>query len=169
MALGLELAGFKRWERCMEKTNMECFRGLYRPKQPVTCCENIWVDLQTASDEECRIESNTNSLHHLLALRFPKAYPTEKELAGTFDISEKTVRKWSALYVQKIQLLQAKKVSDEMQNEWPNSNACCWYYTKSWFLTPSFLLFCCLCGFISLLCSGTTLRMALFSLCPSGT
>ena len=28
----------------------------------------------------------------------------------TFDMSEKTVRKWSALYVRKIQLLQAKKV-----------------------------------------------------------
>jgi len=46
-----------------------------------------------------------------------KGYPTETELAGTFAMSEKTVRKWTSFYVQKIQLLKEEKVRRKIDDD----------------------------------------------------
>ena len=107
MALGLDIAGFKNWEICKEKTNMERFQGWYEAKTKT--CAAIWADLQMTTDEVGRIESDANPVHLLLALRFLRAYPSELELSGSFQMSEKTVRKWSDLFVRKIQSLKSKK------------------------------------------------------------
>jgi hypothetical protein len=108
MALGLERAGFIRWKNHNYKTNLEHFKGWYgaSPKS----CEIIWVDLQTAIEEEFRINSDANPLHLLLTLHFLKSYQTESILAPTFRMTEKTARKWIGIYMGKMQMLKIKKV-----------------------------------------------------------
>ena len=113
MILGLESAGFTGWERTSNAANVERFRCWYGPRPK--CCEKIWFDLQNSV--ECCIGSDANPLHFLLALRFLKGYPTETELAETFAMSEKTVRKWTSFYVQKIQLLKEEKVRRKIDDD----------------------------------------------------
>ena len=115
MILGLESAGFSGWERTSNATNVERFRCCWYGPRP-KCCEKIWFDLQNSV--ECCIGIDANPLHFLLALRFLKGYPsTETELAGTFAMSEKTVRKWTSFYVQKIQLLKEEKVRRKIDDD----------------------------------------------------
>ena len=109
MRLGLQIAGFDKWETYMEHTNIARFRAWYGPT-PTTCAK-VWLDLQSSTVDGCSIGSDANPVHLLLALRFLKAYPSETELAGTFQISEKSVRKWSAAYTRKLQLLLPQMVS----------------------------------------------------------
>ena len=109
MGMGLELAGYKRWQSYKEGKNVEHFKAWFGAK-PISC-EKIWVDLQTTTNEEARIKKSANPLHLLLALHFLKAYPTEKKFAAIFSMSEVTVRKWSSLYIRKLQLLKSEKVS----------------------------------------------------------
>jgi hypothetical protein len=68
IALGLDLAGFKPWNTYKVKKNVERFKGLYGASPPKSC-EEIWVDLQMATEEEGRIDSDANVCHFLLALR----------------------------------------------------------------------------------------------------
>jgi hypothetical protein len=51
-------------------------------------------------------------------------YPTEKHLCTMFQMSEKTVRRWSGIFSRKLQLLLPSKVS----NVSPSGNAH-WYLT----------------------------------------
>jgi hypothetical protein len=117
MAIGLELAGYKRWQSYKEKANIQRFKAHYGavPKS----CENIWVDLQVTTDEECRIEGDASPRLLLLGLRFLWVYPTEKHLCTMFQMSEKTVRRWSGIFSRKLQLLLPSKVS----NVSPSGNA----------------------------------------------
>jgi hypothetical protein len=117
MALGLELAGYKKWQSYKEKNNIERFKAQYGalPKS----CENIWIDLQMAIDHECCVKSDASPRLLLLALRFLWVYPTENQLCTMFDMSEKTVRKWSGVFSRKLQLLLPKKVSTML----PSGNA----------------------------------------------
>lgn len=110
MALGLELVGYKHWRRYKEKANIERFKAHFGalPKS----CEKIWVDLQMTTDDECRIESDANLRFLLLALRFVFSYPSEMQLSAMFQMSEKTVRKWSGVYTRKLQLLLPNMVSN---------------------------------------------------------
>jgi hypothetical protein len=110
MALGLELAGYKRWQSYKEEANIKRFKAQYGALPE--SCENIWVDLQTTPDEDCCIESDASPRLLLLALRFLWVYPTEKQLCTMFDMSEKTVRKWSGIFSRKLQLLLPNKVSN---------------------------------------------------------
>lgn len=114
MALGLELAGYKRWRKYKVKTNIERFRAHFGalPKS----CENIWFDLQMSANPECRIDSDADPKHLLLAFNFLWEYPTQKKLFTMFQLTEKTVGKWSKLYTRKIQLLLPSKVSFEMDD-----------------------------------------------------
>jgi len=109
MALGLELAGYKRWRRYKEKANIERFKAHFGclPKS----CENIWIDLQTTTNAECHIDSAADPKHLLLALNFLWEYPTEKRLFTMFQVTEKTARKWCEIYTRKIQLLLPDKVN----------------------------------------------------------
>lgn len=112
MALGLELAGYKRWRRYKEKANIERFKAHFGalPKS----CEKMWIDLQTTTNDECRIDSGANPKHFLLALHFLWEYPTEKKLFTMFQLTEKTVRKWWEIYARKIQLLLPDMVSESI-------------------------------------------------------
>ena len=109
MRLGLRIAGFDKWEAYMEHTNIARFRAWYG-STPKTCAK-VWLDLRSSTVDGCSIGADANPMHLLLALRFLKAYPSETELAGTFQISEKSVRKWSAEYTRKLQLLLPQMVS----------------------------------------------------------
>jgi hypothetical protein len=113
MALGLEYAGDKRWNQQNHLYNVESFKAWYAAS-PKTC-EEIWVDLQMAPEEEGRIDSDANPLFLLLALCFLKGYSTERKLACMFNMNEKTVRKWCASFTRKVQLLKVKKVSNQWQ------------------------------------------------------
>jgi hypothetical protein len=117
MALGLELAGYKQWQSYKETANIKRFKAHYGALPKV--CENIWIDLQMATDEECRIKSDASPRLLLLGLRFLWVYPTESQLCTMFEMSEKTVRKWSGVFSRKLQLLLPNKVS----NMSPSHNA----------------------------------------------
>ena len=109
MALGLELAGYKKWMRYKEKPNIQRFKSQFGalPKS----CESIWHDLQTSTDAEHRIASDADPKHLLLAFRWLYKYPTETDLGRMFQMTEKTVRKWREEYVPKVQSLLRDKVS----------------------------------------------------------
>jgi hypothetical protein len=109
MSLGLDIAGFKNWRRSKKKSNLERFQAWYSANPLI--CAKIWVDLQTITDEEGRIEGDENPVFLLLALRFLRAYPTEIELSATFQMTQKTVRTHCSVWVRKLQLLKFKKVS----------------------------------------------------------
>ena len=53
MRLGLEIAGFKKWDTYEEHTNVARFRGWYGPSAKI--CSKIWLDLQSSTFDECRI------------------------------------------------------------------------------------------------------------------
>lgn len=108
LALGLELAGYKDFRLYNENRNIERFKSHFgtSPKS----CEDIFKDMQTIGNEESRLR-NAKPQHLLLGLRFLWAYPTERDLGRMFQMSEKTVRKWSGIYVFHIHLLLPTKVS----------------------------------------------------------
>ena len=102
MRLGLQIAGFDKWETYMEHTNIARFRAWYGPT-PKTCAK-VSLDLQSSTNDGVCIGTDANPMHLLVALRLLKAYPSETELAGTFQISEKSVRKWGTEYIRKLHL-----------------------------------------------------------------
>jgi len=112
LGLGLKLAGYKHWRRYKEKPNLERFRSHFGvlPKT----CEDMWSDMLTSTDPECRLESNADPKHLLLGIHFLWKYKTEQQLFTMFQLTEKTVRKWCSLYVQKMQLLLPNKVCGAM-------------------------------------------------------
>jgi hypothetical protein len=103
MKHGLETAGFSKWEKYLEHTNVDRFRGWYgcRPK----ICETVWMKMEQNVDDEFGIDEIANPMYLLLALRFLNAYETELELAGHFKMSEKAVRKYCGMYATKVSLL----------------------------------------------------------------
>ena len=98
---GLEVAGFKGWQKCKLKTNVERFKALFGTTPAV--CKMVWDDMETSA-------SKMIPLHLLLALRYLKAYPLEVELLAMFKMSKKTVRKWYNIGITEIQKLKSKKV-----------------------------------------------------------
>ena len=104
MKLGLETAGFSKWETYLEHTNVHRFRGWYGCS-PKVCAKAWTMILQNDDDEFAIAEGSANPIHLLLALHFLNAYSTELELAGLFKMSEKAVRKYCGMYARKIQLL----------------------------------------------------------------
>ena len=105
MALGLEIHGYKRWERCKVSTNIERFKKLYGTT-PLSC-EKLWQDLSV--DGQLR---KANPKLFLLALDFLWAYETEDRLTPRYGMaSPKTCRKHIREYVLKIQSMLRKMVS----------------------------------------------------------
>jgi hypothetical protein len=123
MRLGLETAGFSKWETYLEQRNIDRFRSWYGCRPAV--CEAVWIKLQEQNvddeEEECggNREHSANPMHLLLGLRFLWAYSTEVELAGLFKMNEKAVRKYCGVYAHRIQLLLADMVS------WQKAAICC--------------------------------------------
>lgn len=73
----------------------------------------LWEALQTTSNIPIDQEPNAKlSLSLLLqTLHFLYRYPTEVEREGFFDVSPKTLRKWSWYYAKRIQALKAEKIT----------------------------------------------------------
>ena len=105
--LGLEMAGFKRLANSSEKTNFDRFNSLYGAT--ARSCHELFLQISEVDDRQ------VHPKYFLLALRFLKEYPTEQQLCGMFNIqSEKTVRKWTKIYVKKIQELLPAKVRKDV-------------------------------------------------------
>lgn len=107
--LGLELAGYKRWHQYEEKRQIERFKAFYglHPKS----CEQIWIDLQTTTNDEYRIDGNANPRDLLLGIYFLWEYPTERKFNPIFHLCEETVRNKCKIWTKKIQSLLPDMVS----------------------------------------------------------
>ena len=94
-----------------QSTSLSRFRSFYG-SNPIVYAE-IWQDLQTSLIPEARITTDAvflNLNYFLLAICFLKCYYTEAQLAGMFNICEKTARKCCWFFAKKIQALRAAKV-----------------------------------------------------------
>jgi len=100
-ALGLETAGYERYANWKEKTQNEKFNAFYG-SHPIVL-ETIWTELQLAEDPTVRIDASTADPEHLLlACRYLWKYPTETDLCATFNMTEKTVRKYCRIWVKRL-------------------------------------------------------------------
>ena len=113
LRIGLLCAGFdaNRHIRVAEETNVRRFQSHYGSSPLV--CSMIWKDLVTAPGQVLPKSATFDKF--LMALYFLKEYPTKEKLAGMWYTCEKSARKWSWFFVNKIQALQAKKVSHVFQ------------------------------------------------------
>jgi hypothetical protein len=107
----LELAGFSGCtiRHNKKKMNRERFKDSFYASPQIV--ENIFDDIQDEDLGESRI-SKPNPLYLLLGLFYLKKYPTKHALAAFLDSTEKTVLTWAKGYVQAIQALKKKKVSN---------------------------------------------------------
>jgi hypothetical protein len=107
---GLSLAGFdeRKQERSCAVTNLRRFHGHYGVS-PETCAA-VFEDLQTTETPAAWI-NKPNTSYMMMALNWIKTYKTEEQLAGRYNILEKTARKWVWAYTRAIQALKEEKVS----------------------------------------------------------
>ena len=105
--LGLDAVGFDKRRQRNATTNNTRFCACYGagPKS----CVKILEDLQTTGNVEARI-NEPNLIDFLMAMNWLKTYKTESELAGLFNVDEKTSRKWVWKYVKAIRALKHQKV-----------------------------------------------------------
>ena len=92
---GLRLVGFEihRILSVSRRTNVDRFKSHYG-SDPVVYAQ-IWEDLQfTTIPEACIDTRAVSSSHFLMTMYFLKCYPNEAQLAASFSICKKTVRKW---------------------------------------------------------------------------
>ena len=104
---GLNSVGFRnhRVQNVSRATNVERFRAHYG-SNPLVYAQ-IWEDLQ----QLIHFEATAKDFHlFLMSVHFLKCYPTEAQLAATFNVCEKTVRKWCWFFARKIQELKDHKV-----------------------------------------------------------
>jgi hypothetical protein len=110
---GLALVGFSatRFEKVSRAANLARFRAHYG-SNPIVYAQ-IWEDLQTTEIPEARIDNVTalDLVFFLMTINFLKCYTTEAQLAATFQVCERTARKWCWTYARKIQALKHQKVS----------------------------------------------------------
>jgi hypothetical protein len=108
--LGFQLRGFTGWDHSGEVAQEEKFRSVFGTNSQVI--ESIWLELQTAGFQECRINTAiTKPLHLLLTYQWLKAYESVKELHTGFNMAENTIRKHIRMVLHKIALLRKIKVS----------------------------------------------------------
>lgn len=105
--IGLELAGFTRarQERTIQRTNRERFRSWYGISPQA--CSALFEDLQAAPARVAK----ANCRFFLMALNWLKNYRSEAELAGQFNMDEKTARKHIWMYARAFQALKPEKIS----------------------------------------------------------
>jgi hypothetical protein len=117
---GLRLVGFnlQRVQNVSQKENLARFRAHYG-SNPIVYTK-IWEDLQVTPCHDALVDCKHADLAlFLMAIHFLKCYPTEAQLAATFRVCERSVRKWCRYYACKIQALKEVKVSSAtvMQSE----------------------------------------------------
>jgi hypothetical protein len=110
MKLGLHYAGFnnQRQQRVDMSTNLQHFWASYGAL-PISCAQ-IFEDVQ-ADDIGVSKIVKPNAIYLLMTLCWLNTYVTENHLAGQFNISKNTVRKWCWAYSKSIQAQKQKKVS----------------------------------------------------------
>ena len=108
-ALGLEMVGFlpHRQARVCAKTNMDRFLSSYGIVP--AACSAVFDDLQTTAVDRARLD-NPDPFHFLVTLNWMKTYKLEHEMAGFFDVYEKTARTIIWVYVKAIRALKAEKI-----------------------------------------------------------
>lgn len=118
MSMGLRLVGFddRRIQNAGDILNHRRFRAWYGSNPNVYA--TLWEDLLTTDNVEARLPTKLMGRqaafnHFLMCLHFLKAYPVEEHRAATFKVCERTSRKWTWYYVQRIAALKEQKVSFE--------------------------------------------------------
>jgi hypothetical protein len=108
MHLGLDVAGFKgRRQQTNYNLKLKRFRSVFGPS-PKTVVD-IFTETQHNGLGEWRMEK-PNAIYLLMTLSWLNTYQTEHNLAGTYGLNEKTVRRWIWAYTYSIQALKQKKV-----------------------------------------------------------
>jgi hypothetical protein len=110
---GLRFVGFdtQRVQNVSLTLNLRRFKSHYG-SHPIVYVQ-IWNDLQSTPCLDAFVDSKTiNLVFFLMTLHFFKCYPTEEQLAESFQVGERSVRKWCRFYAQKIQALKEQKVSE---------------------------------------------------------
>ena len=113
LSRGLLLAGYDKRRRDLNKisrkTAVRRFKSFYG-SVPIVYAQ-IYEDLQTTDIEDAHVEPKDLKFDYLmLAMYFLKTYPTEEQMAATFNIDEGTARVWTWYYLRKIQALKAAKI-----------------------------------------------------------
>jgi hypothetical protein len=105
--LGLEFVGFDTRRQKCHKTNLERFVTHFGASPETHSL--IFSDLQRTDIPEARI-LKPDPLSLPIETHWLKTYPKEAQIAGTFKVDEKTVRKRVWNYVQAIAALKGIKV-----------------------------------------------------------
>ena len=108
---GLRLVGFstQQVQKVSLTQNLRRFKSHYG-SHPIVYSQ-IWEDLQTTPCVDALIDGKIIRLTmFLMTFNFLKCYPTESQLAASFHVCERSVRKWCRFYAQKVQALKAQKV-----------------------------------------------------------
>ena len=109
---GLRFVGFdtQQVQNVSLSLNLRRFKSHYG-SHPIVYVQ-MWTDLQTTPCLDALVDSKTiNLIHYLMTLHFLKCYPTEEQLAASFKVGERSVRKWCRYYGRKMQALKQQKVS----------------------------------------------------------
>jgi DDE superfamily endonuclease len=110
---GLEFAGFSadRQKNVKKSTNVDRFRAYYG-SNPIVYAQ-LWEDLQNVAvlpGNWVDLDEEKDITYFFMCLHFLKSYPIETDLAGIFQVCEKTVRKWVWMYATRFQGLKHHKV-----------------------------------------------------------
>jgi hypothetical protein len=109
---GLALVGFSvnQLQRAGDKKNNARFKAHFG-SIPLACA-HLWEALQVTGNEDALVVAEQKSVDlFLMALHWLKRYQTEQEMEATFGWSDRTCRKWSFYFSQKIAALRDEVVS----------------------------------------------------------
>lgn len=102
---GLLLVGFsrKRQKNVKREKNLDRFSSHFGIRFPGVYAV-LWEMLQTTDNADIRVDNATEKdfEHFLWALHFLAVYPTENQCEATFDASDRTVRKYVWIFIEKI-------------------------------------------------------------------
>ena len=88
-----------------KKSRIKQFVGYYgiRP----SLCATIWIDLQTTSNLDAKIDDDPQPKHFLMALHTLKKYPTDDEREGPWNVNRDDGRKLVWFHLRKLRALKA--------------------------------------------------------------
>jgi len=111
LRVGLELVGHSPRPQSALKPKLRRFHAAYGVGP--AACSAVFDDFQTTQIDAARMDYPDHN-YFLLALHWMKTYTVTENMAGYFNLSEKTVRVKVWMYVCKIQALKSQKIV------WPN-------------------------------------------------
>ena len=116
LALGMEVAGVFRWQKCKLETNLARFCSWYGVHP--SACQRSYDDLVleggNASDDQIKIvRGKDKPIHLLMICRFLYLYPNEKDLGQFFKIwSRNTVLKYTKVWLKRLRWLLIHKLGN---------------------------------------------------------